>query len=77
MLKILLQLAVAADWQGVVVQDSSDMTVAVSMPGYVLFIYCTLGNTYLSQGHYATAIKYHTHCTQHLTMAKEVGDRAG
>ena len=74
MLKILLQLAVAADWQGVVVQDSSAMTVAVSMTGYALFIYCTLGNTYLSQGHYATAIKYHT---QHLTMTKEVGDRTG
>jgi tetratricopeptide (TPR) repeat protein len=37
-------------------------------------IYCTLGNAYQSQGGYAKAIEYHT---QWLTIAKEVGDRAG
>jgi tetratricopeptide (TPR) repeat protein len=45
-----------------------------SMPGKAAWVYCTLGNAYWSQGDYAKAIAYHT---QHLAMAKEVGDRAG
>jgi tetratricopeptide (TPR) repeat protein len=36
--------------------------------------YGNLGNAYQSQGDYAKAIEYHT---QHLSIAKEVGDRAG
>ena len=36
--------------------------------------YGSLGNAYQSQGDFAKAIEYHTHC---LAIAKEVGDRAG
>ncbi len=44
------------------------------MPGYASWVYCILGNAYLSQGGYAKAIEYYT---QDLAIAKEVGDRAG
>ena len=44
------------------------------MPGIASFVYSTLGRAYLSLGDYAKAIEYHT---QHLAIAKEVGDRAG
>jgi tetratricopeptide (TPR) repeat protein len=39
-----------------------------------LFVYCALGCAYWSLGDYVKAIEYHK---EHLTMAKEVGDRAG
>ena len=44
------------------------------MPGYASWVYCTLGNAYASLGDFNKAIEYHT---QHLAIAKEVGDRAG
>jgi tetratricopeptide (TPR) repeat protein len=44
------------------------------MPDYASFVYSTLGNAYQSQGDFSKAIKYHT---QHLAIAKEVGNRAG
>jgi tetratricopeptide (TPR) repeat protein len=44
------------------------------MPCIASFVYCTLGNAYYSLGNFSKAIEYHK---EHLTMAKEVGDRAG
>jgi len=44
------------------------------MPDYASFVYSTLGNAYQSQGDFSKAIKYHT---QHLAIAKEVGNWAG
>ena len=37
------------------------------------FVYCTLGRAYRSLGDFSKAIENHT---QHLAIAKEVGDRA-
>jgi len=77
-LKILEQLEDAADWRGVAAQERAAKAVAAavrtSMPGYASFVYCTLGNTHNALGTFAKAIEYHM---EHLTMAKEVGDRAG
>jgi len=44
------------------------------MPGYAPFVYSILGNTYHSLGDFKKAIEYHT---EHLAIAKEVGNRAG
>jgi tetratricopeptide (TPR) repeat protein len=77
-LKMLEQLAGAADWRGVAAQERAARAVAAavrtSMPDCASFVYCTLGNAYDSLGGYAKAIEHHT---QHLAIAKEVGDRAG
>ena len=76
--KMLLQLAGAADWRGVAAQERAARAVAAavrtSMPGKASFVYSILGIAYYSQGDFNKAIEYHT---QHLTIAKEVGDRAG
>ena len=72
------QLAGAADWRGVAAQKRAVRAVAAavrtSMPGYAPFVYSILGNTYHSLGDFKKAIEYHT---EHLAIAKEVGDRAG
>ena len=77
-LKMLEQLAAAADWRGVAAQDRAARAVAAavrtSMPSKASFVCSTLGNAYQSLGGYAKAIEYHT---QWLAIAKEVGDRAG
>ena len=77
-LRMLKQLAVAADWRGVAAQERAARAVAAavrtSMPGNALFVYCILGNAYYSLGDFNKAIEYHG---QHLAIAKEVGDRAG
>ena len=77
-LKMLEQLAGAADWRGVAAQERAARAVAAavrtSMPGNASFVHCILGNAYQSQGDFSKAIEYHT---QHLAIAKEVGDRAG
>jgi hypothetical protein len=48
-LKILEQLAVAADWRGVAAQERAARAVAAavrtSMPGYASFVYCILQST--------------------------------
>ena len=77
-LKMLEQLAGAADWRGVAAQERAARAVAAavrtSMPGNASFVYCILGIAYQSQGDFNKAIEYHA---QHLAIAKEVGDRAG
>ena len=75
--KILEELAGAADWRGVAAQERAARAVAAavrtSMPGIASFVYCTLGIAYDSLGNYAKAIEY---LTQWLAIAKEVGNRA-
>ena len=77
-LKMLKQLAGAADWRGVAAQERAARVVAASvrtsMLSYALWVYSILGNVYQSMGDYAKAIEYHT---QDLAIAKEVGNRAG
>ena len=76
--KMLGQLAGAADWLGVASHERAARVVAAavrtSMPGIASFVYSALGNAYGSLGDSNKAIEYHT---QHLAIAKEVGDRAG
>ena len=45
-----------------------------SMPSIALFVYCNLGRAYQNLGNFSKALEHHK---EHLTMAKEVGDRAG
>ena len=77
-LKMLEQLAGAADWRGVAAQERAARAVAAavrtSMPGNASFVYCILGIAYRNLGDFNKAIEYHA---QHLAIAKEVGDRAG
>ena len=77
-LKMLEQLAGAADWRGVAAQERAARAVAAavrtSMPSIASFVYCTLGSAYQNLGSFSKALEHHK---EHLTMAKEVGDRAG
>ena len=77
-LKMLEQLAGAADWRGVAAQERAARAVAAAvrtaMPGDASFVYNTLGRAYRNLGDFNKAIEYQT---QHLAIAKEVGDRAG
>ena len=77
-LKMLEQLAGAADWLGVAAQERAARAVAAavrtSMPGYALCVYNTLGRAYRNLGNFSKALEYHK---EHLAIAKEVGDRAG
>jgi len=77
-LKMLEQLAGAADWRGMAAQERAARTVAAavrtSMPGYAAWVYHTQGNAYRSQGDFNKAIEYRA---QDLAIAKEVGNRAG
>ena len=77
-LKMLEQLAGAADWRGVAAQERAARAVAAavrtSMPGDASFDYSILGIAYYSLGDFNKAIEYQA---QHLAIAKEVGDRAG
>ena len=77
-LKMLAQLAGAADWRGVAAQERAARAVAAAVrtliPGNASFVYCILGNAYRNLGDFNKAIEYHG---QHLAIAKEVGDRAG
>ena len=77
-LKMLEQLAGAADWRGVAAQERAARAVAAamrtSMPDYASFVYGTLGIAYRNLGNFSKALEHHK---EHLTMAKEVGDRAG
>jgi tetratricopeptide (TPR) repeat protein len=77
-LKILEQLEDAADWRGVVTQERAARAVAAavrtSMPSTAAWVYCTLGRAYQNLGNFSKALEHHM---EHLTIAKEVGDRAG
>jgi tetratricopeptide (TPR) repeat protein len=77
-LEILQQLADAADWRGVAAQERAARAVAAavrtSMPDMAAGVYCLIGNAYQNLGRFSKALEHHA---QHLTMAKEVGDRAG
>jgi len=44
------------------------------MTGYASIVYCTLGNAYQNLEIFSKALEQHK---EHLTMAKEVGNRAG
>jgi len=44
------------------------------MPSNASFVYCILGIAYQNLGSFSKALEHHK---EHLTMAKEVGDRAG
>jgi tetratricopeptide (TPR) repeat protein len=76
--EMLAQLAGVADWRGVAGQERAaravEAAVRTSMPGNAAWVYCTLDIAYDSLGDYAKAVEYHT---QHLAIAKELGDRAG
>ena len=77
-LKMLEQLAGAADWRGVAAQERAARAVAAAvrtaMPGNASFVCCILGNAYYSLGDFSKAIDHHG---LDLAIAKEVGDRAG
>ena len=76
-LKILEQLAGAADWRGVAAQERAARAVAAavrtSMPSKAAWVYRILGKAYQSLGSFSKALEHHK---EHLTMAKELGDRA-
>ena len=75
-LKMLEQLAGAADWRGVAAQERAARAVAAavrtSMPSKAAWVYRILGNAYQSLGSFSKALEHHK---EHLTMVKEVGDR--
>ena len=61
-LKILEQLAGAADWRGVAAQERAARAVAAavrtSMPSIASFVYSTLGRAYRNLGNFSKAIQY-------------------
>jgi hypothetical protein len=71
-LKILVQLDVAADWRGVAAQERESRALAAALrtylPSLASRVYCTLGRAYHKLGNFSKALKHHT---QHLTMAKD------
>jgi len=75
-LKMLEQLAGAADWRGVAAQERAARAVAAavrtSMPVYAYDVYYNLGRAYRNLGNFSKALEHHK---EHLTMVKEVGDR--
>ena len=70
--------AAAADWRGVAALESAGNEVAAAvraaMPGRAAYVHNVLGIAYGSIGDYVKAC---VHVTQHLAIAKEMGDRAG
>jgi hypothetical protein len=48
--------------------------VRTSLPSIAWSVYCTLGSAHHKLGNFSKALE---HFTQQLTMAKQVGDRAG
>ena len=77
-LEILEQLDDAADWRGVAAQERAARAVAAavrtSVPSTAAWVYCTLGRAYRNLGNISKALEHHK---EHLTIAKDVGDRAG
>ena len=76
--KMLEQLAGAANWRGVAAQEGAARAVAAavrtSMPSIASGVYSILGIAYYSLGDFSKAIDHHG---LDLAIAKEVGDRAG
>ena len=70
--------AAAADWRGVAALESAGKEVAAAvraaMPGRAAYVSNVLGIAYGSLGDF---VKASEHVTQHLAIAKEMGDRAG
>ena len=68
----------ACDYCGIVAMcceaNSTAKELQAARHPYASFLYSALGRAYQWQGQYGKAIEYHT---QHLAIAKEVGDRAG
>ena len=66
------------NWRGIVAQEGAALALArdvrVADPGVAGFILSALGNAHYMMGDFSQAIAYHT---QHLAIAREVGDRAG
>ena len=66
------------NWRGIVAQEGAALALArdvrVADPRMAGAILSALGNGHYSMGDFSQAIAYHT---QHLAIAKEVGDRAG
>jgi tetratricopeptide (TPR) repeat protein len=58
-LKMIEQLAGAADWRGVAAQERAGRAVAASVAS---FVYSTLGNVHCSQGGFSKAIEYPGDC---------------
>ena len=60
-LKMLEQLAGAADWRGVAAQERAAMALAAavrtSMPNTAAWVYCTLGRAYYSLGNFSKALQ--------------------
>jgi hypothetical protein len=77
-LEILAQLDGAADWRGVAAQRCAARAVAAavrtSMPSKAAWVYCLLGRAYHLLRNFPKTLEHHK---EHLTMAREVGDRAG
>ena len=72
------ELQAAADWRGIAALETEALGLARDVrgvdPGLAGAINSMLGNAHHSLGDFSEAINYHT---QHLEIAKEVGDRAG
>ena len=72
------ELLTAEDWRGIAALESAAMALArdlrLAHPAAAGAIHSMLGNAYQSLGDSSRAIEYHT---QHLAIAREVGDRAG
>ena len=72
------QMQTALDWRGIAAQERAALALArdvrVADPSMASAILCALGNAHLSLGDFFQAIECHT---QHLAIAREVGDRAG
>ena len=69
------ELQEAANWRGIAALEREALALArVADPSLAGVIHSLLGNAYDSLGDFSRAIEHHT---QHLAIAKEVGDRAG
>ena len=72
------EMQTARNWRGIVAQEGAALALArdvrVAYPGVASFILSALGNAHCSMGNFSQAFAYHT---QHLAIAREVGDRAG
>ena len=71
------EMRTARNWRGIVAQEGAALALArdvrVAYPGVASFILSALGHAHRSMGNFSQAIAYHT---QHLAIAREVGDRA-
>ena len=72
------ELQEADDWRGIAALEREALALARDVrgahPSLAGVIHSMLGNAYRKLGDFSRAIEHHT---QHLAIAKEVGDRAG